>query len=276
MKGGASEHNVTASEEVLKELDKQSLRPSTQKKVEQALGEAAERRTKKGPKSSVELEEARELFGKDFLGPEAIQKTFQVEFSPKELEAIECIPFSREDLEQAKSLGMMLVLRAGKDERGDPLTLNRMRELFEKGDRLGDPKKKKSRVFCDQSWYDNEDFATKATTQLGWGLVMKDVLPESLGKNWSDQQRVLEEWAQKNNLDPATVHRRTPVEVVYDLLAYYGGNKEALLENRWDWTATESYDGPPVLVGSFDSDGLNVNPGSREISESYLGVCPAR
>ena len=105
---------------------------------------------------------------------------------------------------------------------------------------------------------------------------MKSVLPDSLSKNWDQQEEVLKKWAKDNNIDPTLVKRRTPVEIAYDTLIYYGENKESLLENRYDWSGVQSSDGSFVSVGRFDSDGLHVSGGSRGVTHSNLGVCPSR
>jgi len=265
--------------ELYRPYEEDKFKTSTQKKVEQALGETASSKGKEIKELLAELEEAREIFGKDFLGPEAVQKTFQIELTPEELEAIEHVPFSREELEKAKELGMMLVLRVPRTQDEKPLTINAMREMFKEEDVLGDPQKKKSKIFFSKSgegWYKDEKFATEATTQLGWGLVAKNVLQESKSKDWNQQEEILKKWAEEQGWDPATVRRRTPVEVTYDTLLAYGTNQESLLENVYDWTATESSQRNPVCVGFFDSDGLDVSDRSREESLSFLGVCPAR
>src|SRR3989344_464106 len=177
---------------------------------------------------------------------------------------------------------MMLVLRVprlGEGKSDLPLTMDSVRELFAKGDTLGDPKKKKKKIFFGQkgtSWYDKEKFATQDTPKFGWGLVTKFVLPESLSQNWDEQEKILKKWAKDNKIDPATVKRRTPVEIAYDTLIYYGANKESLLEDKYDWTEVQSSDGPSVYVGHFDSDGLRVSYDSRGHADSYLGVCPSR
>ena len=268
---------------IYEEYEPDKFKNSTQKKVEQALDTAKKEGLIPEVKEvNIEFDEAREIFGKDFLGPEAIQTTFGVELTPDELKEVGDIPFTREELEQAKQLGMMLVLRVprlgeGKTER--PLTIDSARELFNKGDSLGDPKKKKQKVFYGkkgESWYDNEKFATQDTPKLGWGLVMKSVLPDSLSKNWDQQEEVLKKWAKDNNIDPTLVKRRTPVEIAYDILIYYGENKESLLENRYDWSGVQSSDGGSVNVGGFDSDGLYVYNDSRDYAHSHLGVCPSR
>src|SRR3989344_4359820 len=97
---------------------------------------------------------------------------------------------------------------------------------------------------------------------------MKSVLPDSLSKNWDQQEEVLKNWAKQHNIDPTLVKRRTPVEIVYDTFLYYGENKETLLEDKWDWTGVQFSDGYFVSVGDFGSDGLIVGNDSRDSAVS--------
>ncbi len=268
---------------IYEEYEPDKYKNSTQKKVEQALDTAKREGLVPETKEAVlEFREAKEIFGKDFLGPEAVKTTYGVELDSEELQEIENIPFSREDLEQAKQLGMMLVLRVprlGEGKTEKPLTIDQIRERFSGGDTLGGPKKKKQKMFYrakGEGWYDAEEFATQETPKLGWGLVMKSVLPDSLGKDWDQQEEVLKKWAKQNKIDPASVKRRTPVEIAYDTFLYYGENKESLLEDKWDWSGVRSSGGHFVGVGGFDSGGLGVSGGARGRSGSSLGVCPSR
>ncbi|MDP3696526.1 MAG: hypothetical protein Q8R55_00665, partial [Candidatus Taylorbacteria bacterium] len=97
---------------IYEEYEPDKFKNSTQKKVEQALDTAKkEGLVPESKEANIEFDEAREIFGKDFLGPEAIQTTYGIELRQDELQEIENIPFTREELEQAKQLGMMLVLR---------------------------------------------------------------------------------------------------------------------------------------------------------------------
>lgn len=263
---------------IYQEYEPDKYKTSTQEKVARALAEAK----KEGlvPKQeAIDFREVKEILGKDFLGPESIETTLGIKLSPEELEQVENIPFTREELEQAKELGMMLVLRVPHDTDKQPLTFNRMREILEGVDKLGDPKKKKSKLFYRQpgdGWYKDEVFATGSVTGFGWGLAKKEVLQESLSKNWDEQEEILKKWAEENNIDPQAIRRRTPIEVAYDTMLYYGANKESLLEGTYDWTSVRSSDGKFVHVGRFDSDGLNVDSDARDSRRSYLGVCPAR
>ena len=265
---------------IYEEYEPDKYKTSTQKKVEQALDTAKkEGLVPETKEAHIEFEEAKEIFGPDFLGPEAVEAIFGAELSQDELSQIETIPFTREELEKAKELGMMLVLRVpriGKDKAAKPLTIKQLRGVFKGDDKFGDPKKKKSKIFYDQDWYNNEEFATKTTPSLGWGLVTKKILEESRSKNWDQQQEILKKWAEENGIDPSQIRRRTPVEIAYDTLLYYGTNKESLLENTWDWSGVQSSDGFFVLVGYFASGGLLVSSVTRDYTYSTLGVCPSR
>ncbi|MCX6782123.1 MAG: hypothetical protein NTW66_03340 [Candidatus Magasanikbacteria bacterium] len=70
-------------------------------------GETSEE-TSGSEEGEVTLAEAERIFGEDFHGPEAVEKTF--DFHVRESE-VPPIPFSQEDLERAKELGQMLILR---------------------------------------------------------------------------------------------------------------------------------------------------------------------
>jgi hypothetical protein len=242
---------------------------------------------------SPKLQEAKEIFGKNFLGPEAVDKFFRMGLMglpPEKLRELETIPFSREILERAKQIGMMLVLRFSNDENGAPLTINNMRDMIwgllnhegSSGYTLGDSKEEELRIFKNyneygrgpKAWYDEEEFATKSTPEIGWSLVMKHVLPESIGKSWDDQEKILKEWAQKNNFDPNAVRRRTPVEATYDELIYRSTNTYSPLD-LYDWTSVQDSEGRFVLVSDFHSDGIGFNAYSRDERDNDWGVCPA-
>ena len=263
---------------IYQEYEPDKYKTSTQEKVAKALA-GAKKEGLVPKREAVDFSEAKEIMGKDFLGPEAIETTLGIKLSPEELEQVENIPFTREEMEQAKELGMMLVLRVPHDKDKKPLTLNRMREILAGEDKLGDPNKKKTKLFYRQpgdGWYKDEAFATGLVTGFGWGLSKKEVLQESLNKNWDEQEEILKKWAEENNIDPKTIKRRTPIEAAYDTMLYYGANKESLLETTYDWTSVQSSDGGFVGVGLFDSGGLRVNGGTRGLRFSNLGVCPAR
>lgn len=239
------------------------------------------------PEALPEHQEIREMLGEDFLGLRAAEKIFGAELTPEELKAIEKIPFSKEDIERVKKLGMMLVLRVPHGKDGEPLTINNIKKLFAGEDRFAPSKdKKKIQIFNNHSysqennWYSAEEFANNEMANLGWSLVKKSAIPESIDKEWNQQEEVLKKWARLNSIDQSIVRRRTPVEVVYDTLVYYGANGKSLLINTGDWTDTYALNGQRVQVGVFDGDGLNITA-DKDANSAYrtngnnFGLCPA-
>ena len=255
-----------------------------------------------------QLKEAKEILGKDCLGPKEIFKAFDIVL---DLETIPDIPFSREEIERAKELNQFLVLRADKALDGEPLTMEKIHNLLK--DEF--EKEEKGKVFYDRDLYKDEDFFKKQTPELSWALVSKEVIPDSTSKNYLQQTEIVIDYAKNNifedrelpkeykeaikefeeqkeelkklidsdwktasekleGLKITQLTRQTPVEVLYDILIYFQNNdKERLLENEYTWTNYRSSDGGLVGVGRFDSDGAVVwrggHPGD---ARSLLGV----
>lgn len=251
---------------------------------------------------SAGFAQAREVLGTDFIDPEATVKLWGLELSEVEVPQI---PFDRERLEKAKLLGEMLILRVDKDGQGNPLTMKQMLSMLEGAfQKAGDGK-----VLLNTDWYKDEEFFTSQAPQLRWVLVGKNILDDSTGKDYIAQTKLLRDYLEKNGLagqadiDEASDkrldeirkimkrnpkgtapllanlginknHRRTPVEVMYDLMATFSVNsKQRLLENRYDWTAALTSVGRLVDVGVFGSFGLGVYGYSPGNSRGDLGVC---
>jgi len=172
------------------EYEPDKYKTSTQKKAEGVLKEAEEIRRAKGKEtiSGIEFQEARELLGEDLIGPEEIEKTWGVR--PEE---VPDIPFSREELERAKEMGQMLVLRVDKTEDGKPMSLEAMIDIIQKRwDKEG-----KGKLLYTDSDYKNwkertegTDFSQKAP-RTGWALVSKELLSQSTSKNYAQQAELL-------------------------------------------------------------------------------------
>ncbi|HBW74127.1 MAG TPA: hypothetical protein DEF59_02600 [Candidatus Magasanikbacteria bacterium] len=161
-----------------------------EKTAEKANPEA--KKTEAIPETKLEgpvaeqIEVAIEKLGKEnVFGPKEVEKTFGVR-----LAEVPGIPFSVEELERAEKLGQMLVLRVDKTAEGKPMSLEAMIEIMAKrwkdkgkGDLLNSTDSWKS-------WF-GEDFFTKESPRKGWALVSKEVLPESLSKNYLEQTEVI-------------------------------------------------------------------------------------
>lgn len=122
-----------------------------------------------------QLEQAKDIFGSDFIGPVEIKAAFG---TAVETEDVPAIPFSLVELEQAKELGQMLILR-------QPLTMKQI------GEALGDKVKDEGKVFYDTDWCKEEKFYTEDAAKAGWALVSKEVVPNSTDKNYLDQTDLL-------------------------------------------------------------------------------------
>ena len=179
----------------------------------------AERRT--SPDTLLKkMELAKEILGKDYMGPEKIEKTFGIKVA---LEDIPDMPYSSDDLEKAKENGEMLVLGVDKDSEGNLLTIAHMLEMVSEitdpatGEKLKvlyrqtEPGSKEVDEDC---WYRNEPFFTginedgtpipNAHPRLKWRLTSKAPLPESIttsygGKaenstNYIEQTKILREY----------------------------------------------------------------------------------
>lgn len=242
---------------------------------EQAVPEAEKERTVEGLK---ELKEVREVFKENFLGIEEAEKFTGYKLNEKEQklalqkwqEKVREQKLTKESLEQLEEEGFMVVFRPSK----------LMLEGKKKGEKVEVPitienlRKKYGKLFYEQEWYDDEDFAKKEKVEFSWSVVKKEILEESRNKDWDEQEKVLKDWAKEHKVDSKFVKRRTPPEVAYDVLVYHDARKERILEEDFDWTSVQSSGGLFVYVGVFQPAGLLVH--DREDRLYVLGVCPSR
>lgn len=259
---------------------------------------------------TVSLETAERIMDTEFFGPEAIKKTFGVEFSSSETPSI---PYSATELERARELGQFLILRTDRDHEGKPLTMQRMQQTLQE---LFD-RERKGKVFFNTDWYKDEDFFKKGVCKPRWALVSKNVIPESTNANYLVQTEKLADYVRNQVFKGGTVPpeyeeairefhlqradiehfftsdwqeaarrlaelklnqltRRAPVESVYDTLVYFQNNDKRLLQDEYDWTIGRYAVGALVLSGVFYPDGLYVNGRSPDYFNPGLGVCLSR
>ncbi len=233
------------------------------------------------------VESARNLFGEDFFGEEAIHN-FEEKCKLKDINVSFEIPqtvihLNEAELESAKSeeaegKGRMVVLRPEwmvVDGEKKPVNILTLRDLFKQ--ETVDPNEPNKTitsydnnpfgeepVFWDTDWFDEEVFAQEQM-KPGYGLPTKEVIPDSWNKTWDDQTALLGEGEK----------RREAVETVWDSLLYYAATGEKILEDKWDWTNSQTSVQRRVRVG-WDSGGLLVgrwNPGDPNPD---IGVCSSR
>lgn len=218
---------------------------------------------------------AKEVFGADFIGVEAIrsmenqcrQAGIDVQFVTEGVD----FPYTIDQVEQAgKEKGTarerfcLIRPRSMKfrDSEGDydgPVTVAALKRLFKDKNPFGD-----GVLIYDNTWYEGEAFINQPL-QARYAMPTKQVLPESRGKNWNQQEKLLR----------SDEYRREAIETLWDTIAYYAATKQRLLSDSWDGSKTGSSSGYRVCVGGFGRGGVHVSPDDPERSYSSLGVCPA-
>ena len=226
----------------------------------------------------ADITEAAEIMQDDFYGPEEIRVAFGIELTPDEIPPQ---PFSKEELEYFKSEGYFLTLRVDHDAEGKPLTIQRLKALYEI-----DPKDPSKRIFYQQDWYEKSEnsdpFFTSQTPQVQWALVKKEILPDSTSKNYQTQEGLLSQYIQLESPhleEGHEIQRREAVDQAYDLILAYLARGKQLLPDKWDWSKTKltqgAVSGDFADLGHFDAKGFRVHADHPDFSNDYLGVCPS-
>ena len=161
------------------------LTPQEAAELESAGSKKREGADKRQPGTTREqLDRVREIFGPDFLGPEAVENVWGAKLEAKDIPSI---PFSAKELERAKELGQQLILRINKAPDGTPLTMQKINELAQPKLTQGG----KGKLLFSVDWYANEQFYTSEPPELVWALVSKGPIPDSLGNNYLEQVELL-------------------------------------------------------------------------------------
>lgn len=268
--------------------------------------------TERDEAMETSYEQAQEIMGESFYGNEEIKNTFGFELVAEKIPAI---PYSPETLEKARENGEMLMLRVESDDKGSPMTMEKMNEMIQ-AFLEEDSEEKQERLLYDTDWYENEDFFKNAPLRTEWRLVGKEFIPDSTSKNYVEQtkilrdhmlglgslskgeqeectdelleglQKMLDEDYDKNWKEVAEKlsellvnknHRRIPAEILYDWVIRFRNRKErGVLKNNYDWSNTLSSHGYLVFVGDADRNGVSVNYDDPGLRSVYLGVVSLR
>lgn len=283
------------------------------KRVKAVSGKAAQfltpdaKKKNKLPETAGEglstIEQAQEIMKENFLGPEAIQKTFG--FTPENIPAI---PFSPEELEKAKELNQILILQVEKDENGNEFGMKAV------VDKLQDKTSDNNDLMRSIDWYKNEKFFTEpGTIRGGWKLVSKENIADTSSKNYLEQTEALifhyvssvvgvgvnmpqeyseaidefnaertaiaaiidSDWKLAGeklaNLKITELLRETAAETFYRLAIQQKVNSDRLLPSTVSWSFSRGSDGHFVYVGLFDSGGVSVNGNTARLRNAALG-----
>jgi MoxR-like ATPase len=254
----------------------------------------------------VSLTEAESIMGRElFLGPQAIQETFG--FLPN---AIPPIPFGKQELEEARGRGQVLILQVDRLSSNAPLTGETLHTQF-------GTQKDGNKFFYGTDWYKDEDFFKKETPRTGWKLSAPEVLDDSKSKNYFEQTELLAEHVQSlfagKNIPPAyqealnewehekgtiaplmddqgwqkaaeklsllklnVLTRDTFIERMYLMKLLNQTQGKNILSGTYTWTRSRASGGDLAGVGGFVADGAHVYRYDPHSRSSNLGVSFSR
>lgn len=183
------------------------------------------------------IAEAKEIFGKGFIGPDELLK-YSTQMGIQKPQQVPNIPYSISELSEY-SEDYLLVLGTSKMSSGEQLSLLSLREHF------GVDPGKFEPCFYNQDWYVKENFMTKPLTDA-WYLVRKSVFegsraqnPELMGDDFKLPSAVL---------------------CAYAFFINSFCTSEYLWEHDFVWCNDKDHNGDRIYVGKYhDITGVNKN-----------------
>lgn len=188
---------------------------------------------------TTKINEARELFGKNFLGPLELEPMFKQMGLNVGFEKIPAIHYTKAELENAAKEGYILVCTFNKVD-DTLLNITLFRKKFGFDPEINEP------CLYNQDWYLAENFIQKALTD-GWCLIKKTVYESS--------RAVMP-------LDLITQNIIFPSAILctYTFFAYYFAYGEMLWYHDFVWCEDTDHNGDRIYVGKYhDVDGVNKN-----------------
>ncbi|MFA5431870.1 MAG: hypothetical protein WC319_03245 [Candidatus Paceibacterota bacterium] len=255
-------------EEVIKRLDKLNK-----------LCDIAEAREK----GEVLPEDAREIMGDNFYGKEEIENAFGFEVK----EEVPSIPYSVKELEKAKELEELLILRIKEDSHGNPMTIEKINEIL------------KLKAIHSFEKYEEEPFYKEDSLETEWKLVSSSPVSNSINEDYFDQTIVLFNHLVMSNLIPKEEsnkyfadmrrrelkalflfnerYRRSPVEIIYDwVLIFKNKGTGGILEHCYDWSNEFSDGDKPISVSVTSTGEVHISRWRPEHGRNDYGVFSAR
>ena len=218
---------------------------------------------------AASIEEARGILGDDLIGPDEVRNALG-----SEIEAVGAIPFTAAELEAAKSVGDLLIVRTAAAG-GTRLTIEALTECFP---RCFDTKLLSAAGYALKNEWGIllEPLAKREVCTTGWALITADVLPPTRNLSYDEQDETLQRHIEQRGLAGAGARRRSAVEAVYDTAVCFAARQRKLLERTWDWTSSPTEDGGLIQVGGFGPKGMQVLSYSRGTRHGALGACLTR
>ncbi len=192
---------------------------------------------------------AREIMGKNFFGIEEAVKYFGINPNKaQQFKSIATIP-SLAILDQVKDTHILIAVF--------PLSILEIR-------------KRNSKLFYEQWWYQGELFAKNSPSKPSWQLVRKTPVDNSVAKNWQEQKMLLlnDELLNDEEVPSAQV-------MVYTIIGHFLNTGERLFEKGLVRTASVDFYGSRVNLGYFNSEGLFIGTIWDHVCDDCLAVAAA-
>lgn len=191
----------------------------------------------------TKIETAQKIMGKNFIGPKELEKISRF-FKIAVPKSVPDVPFEESLLKRIKK-EYILILGIGKNNKGESLTINRMREMFGINPGKSEP------CFYNQDWYLKEKFANKITLKPQWYLIKisvnqntRAVHPDNLIKKLKNSEQF-------------------PLAILcaYTFFANYFLSKGKMLwEKDFVWCQDKDANGDRIYVGRYkDPKKINKN-----------------
>lgn len=205
--------------------------------------------TKGELEGSVRHRLARDIMGKNFFGVEEWSTLYGVNFSKKQLQEVAEFPWSEDILNascpfvKGKRIRKTHFAFLGlKTISGEFLTIIKWKKLHPVTDQ---PR------FCSHApdnWYAKEKFANEPTCGFRWYLMPLEIVPNFRNKTYRKQAAML----------PAEYEVPFAVEEVSKVILHCKKNGIYLNSLKWGRCQDVTSNGRRVIVGNFDSWGLDV------------------
>lgn len=237
----------------------------TEESLGKALAAIKELRSLVQSGGSAEIAAAKDLMGKNMVGPDARI------FEGKDLGEIPALPANIMEILNSKcelsndgrtvaETHRLVLVPASID--GKPLTLNALREFATEAGKGKDPS------FYEQDWYDNEAFANKPLEKSTWVLEYETVAPKSENKTDAQQVALVEKLP---NHRTAKILEHVGAMVFNDL-----ENGARIYPSMYGRCEERSASGARVSAGSFVAGGLIVDGNFGGYRHAYLGRAVVR
>jgi hypothetical protein len=191
--------------------------------------------------------EAKKIMGKNFIGPNELKKIsleFKILDPFKIKPKIPSIHFDSNFLKRVHK-DYILILGIPKTQKGEKLTLNKMRSIFDWRPGKSEP------CFYNQDWYLKEKFANNRSLDFRWYLVKKIVNKDSRGKSPENIKRLFK---REDNFPAAIL--TAFVFFVY----YFHTNGEILWKHDFIWCSDRDKNGDRIYTGRYmDPEKINKN-----------------